>query len=74
MNAVGVVLEIVEITVDSGVAKSVRPIGKKGVTRTNKRRNDEAGGNKRWSHTCGRRREIGIRSGWQEIQHEVLGR
>ena len=35
MNAVDVVQEIVEITVDSGAAKSVRPIRMKGVARPN---------------------------------------
>ena len=34
MNAFGVVPEVVEITVDSGAAKSVWPIRKKRVTRT----------------------------------------
>ena len=34
----------------------------------------EAGGGKWQSDTCGRRSEIGIRSGRQEVSHEVLGR
>ena len=38
MSAVDVVQEIVEITVDSGAVKSVLPIRKKGVTRTEARK------------------------------------
>ena len=48
VNAVDVVQENLEITVDSGAATSVWPIRKKGVTRTNACDEDgEAGGSKR---------------------------
>ena len=73
MNAVDVVQEIVEITVASGDAKGVWPIRKKGVARTEATKK-EAGGSRRLSDTCGRRCELGICSGRQEVQHEVLGR
>ena len=70
VNAVDVVQEVVEITVDPGVANS----GKKGVTRKKGDKNGAVGGSKRQFDACGRRRETGIRPGRQEVQHEVLGR
>ena len=54
---VGEVQEIVEITVDSGAAKSVWPIRKKGVARTEGDEDCDVGGSKRLSDTCGRRCE-----------------
>ena len=61
MNAVDVVQEVVEITVDLGAANNVWPIRKKGVTRTGGE--DSEPGVSNWqSDKCGRRCEIGIRS------------
>ena len=73
VNAVGVVKEIVEITVDSGDAKSVWPIRKEGVARTNGTKTVRLA----VASGClmhGRRHEFGIRTGRFEVQHEVLGR
>ena len=59
---------------DSGAAKSVWPIRKKGVARTEGDEDCDVGGSKRLSDTCGRRCGTGIRSGRLEVQHEVLFR
>ena len=74
MNAIDVVQQIVDITVDSGAETSVWPIRRKGVARTKEMKKVRLGGSERQSETCRRRREIGICSGRQELQNEVLGR
>ena len=50
VNAIETVQEVVEITVDSGAAKSVWPSRKKGVERT-KSKKAETGGGERKSHS-----------------------
>ena len=66
MNAVDVVQEI--------VGELPRADPKKGCYETKGDDDGEVGGSKRQSRTYGRSCETGIRSGRQEVQHEVLGR
>ena len=74
VNVVAVVQEIVEITVESGAAKGVWPIRQKGAYENKGDEDSEVGGSHWQSDACGRRCETGIRTGRQEVQHEVLGR
>ena len=60
LDAADMVQEVVEITVDSGTAKSVWPIRTKDATRT--------------KDSEDKKQQMAARCMWKEVQHEVLGR